>query len=123
MAHVAVTTTLPVLDCLWLEKMTHAHAENEFNTLKNSPPQIPAKEARASFHLLTVHTKTVANTVREKPSSQTATMFTLKELYCGEALPPRPHTTLISASPPHSPSRCRRRSWLAVLGTSVIPCS
>ena len=73
MAHVAVATTLPVLDCLWLEKMTHTHAKKKFNTLKNSQPQIPAKEARASFHLLTIHTNTVANTVRERPSSQTAT--------------------------------------------------
>ena len=49
MAHVAVTATLPVLDCLWLEKVTHTHAKNKFNTLKRSQPHIPAKEARASF--------------------------------------------------------------------------
>ena len=28
MAHVAVTTTLPVLDCLWLEKLTRAAEED-----------------------------------------------------------------------------------------------
>ena len=27
----------------------HTRAENNFNTLKNSEPQIPAEEARASF--------------------------------------------------------------------------
>ena len=35
-AHVVVITTLPVLDCLWLEKMLHTHA-------KRPQPQIPAK--------------------------------------------------------------------------------
>ena len=30
--------------------MTHTHAKNKFNTLKNSQPQTSAKEARASFH-------------------------------------------------------------------------
>ena len=61
-----MTTTQPVLDCLWLEKVTHTQAKNKANTWKNSQPQIPAKEARASFHLLTTHTNTVANTVGER---------------------------------------------------------
>ena len=79
MAHVVVTTTLPVLDCLWLEKVLHTPAKNNFNTSKRPQHQIPAKEARTSFHLQTIHTNTVANTVRERPSLQTATMFTLKQ--------------------------------------------
>ena len=76
MAHVAVTPTLPVLDCLWLENVTHTHAKNTFNTLSL---KIPAKEARSSFPFQLFKRNTVANTVRERPSSQTATMFTLTQ--------------------------------------------
>ena len=57
MAHVVVTTTLPVLDCLRLEKMLHTHAKNNFNTSKRPQPHIPAKGARASFPLKLIHTK------------------------------------------------------------------
>ena len=57
MAHVVVTTILPVLDCLWLGKVLHTHAENNFNTSKRPHPQILAKEARASFPFKLIHTK------------------------------------------------------------------
>ena len=32
MAHVAVTTTLPVLDCLWLEKTKEMWVPNQFDS-------------------------------------------------------------------------------------------
>ena len=57
MAHVAVTTTQPMLDCLWLEKVPHTHAKNTINTSKRPQPQIPAKEARASFPFQLILTK------------------------------------------------------------------
>ena len=65
-AHVVVTTTLPVLDSLRLERMLHTHAKNTFNTSKHPQPQIPAKKARASFPFKLIHT----NTVREASSSK-----------------------------------------------------
>ena len=57
MAHVVVTTRLPVLDCLWLEKVLHSHAKNNFNTSKRPQSQFLAKEARASFPFKLIHTK------------------------------------------------------------------
>ena len=74
-----MTTTPPVLDCLWLGKVTHTHAKTQFNALKSSQPQIPAKEARGSLHLPTIHTKHGGQHGEGKPSSQTATMFTLEQ--------------------------------------------
>ena len=78
MVHVAVTTTLPVLDCPWLEKVCKG-------STRLLPPSNYSHEKR-----------------RRSPSTTS-------------------DATLISASPPHSPSRCKRRSWLPALGTSVIP--
>ena len=64
MAYVVVTTTPPVQDCLWLEKVLHTHAGNNFNT------------STCLLSLLThSHETQLANTVTEAPSSQTATMF------------------------------------------------
>ena len=56
MAHVGVTATLPVLDCLRLEKVIHTNAKNKINTLKRSQPQVAAKETRL-LSLLTIHMK------------------------------------------------------------------
>ena len=55
--HFLVTATLLMVDCLWLEKVLHTHAENNINMSKRPQPQIPAKEARASFPFLLIHTK------------------------------------------------------------------
>ena len=57
MAHVAVTTTLPVLGCLWLEKVTHTRAKNKLNTLKRLQPQNSCKGSTCLLSLLTIHTK------------------------------------------------------------------
>ena len=79
MAHVAVTTTLPVLDCQWLEKVPRT-AEDDAKPLL---PAVATLSFERRFSLLSPpdhsHKKTVANTMRERPSSQTATMFTLKQ--------------------------------------------
>ena len=122
MAHVAVTTTLPVLGCLWLEKVTHTHAKNKFNTLKRSQPRTRL------LSLPTIHTKhggqhgegkalitrPLTTSLRRSPSTTS-------------------DTTLISASPLHSraprsfSSRFTRPSRPGLLHctlqTQVLACS
>ena len=77
MAHVAATTTLPVLDCLWLEKLQHTLAKNSFKTSKSSQPHIPAKEAHASFSFKPFTRHTVAQHGEGRALiPKTAKMFT-----------------------------------------------
>ena len=72
-----MTTTLPVLDCLWLEKMTRTAEEDGKPLL---PTMATLIEWRSSLLSPSNYSqKTVANTMRERPSSQTATMFTPKQ--------------------------------------------
>ena len=73
-AHVEMTTTLPLLDCLWLEKVLHTHAENNFNTSKRPRwSQIPAKETQ-------LFTRSSGHTVREGPSSTKQPKCSLKQI-------------------------------------------
>ena len=51
-----LTTTLPVLDCLWLEKVK-AHRWRRWETTPFSMATLSLKGGPASFHLLTIHTK------------------------------------------------------------------
>ena len=57
MAHVAVTTTLPVLDCLWFEKKQHTLAKNNFNTSKRPSASKSCKAHTCLLSLPTIHTK------------------------------------------------------------------
>ena len=78
MAHVAVTTTLPVLDCLWLQEVKHTlkkmgkHSFQHGNSLIERRSSLPSP----SNYL---HTN-VVNTMRERPSFQTATMFSCNKI-------------------------------------------
>ena len=57
----------------------HTHAKNKFNTLKNSQPQIPSKEAQASFcPSKTFHTTKRHNKMKESLVPK-ATMFKLSQ--------------------------------------------
>ena len=57
----------------------HTHAENNINTLKRSQPQFLRKDAKSSSCLSNcAHKQGGTKQDEGKPSSQTATMFTLK---------------------------------------------
>ena len=74
MPHVAVTTTLLVLGCLWLEKVKHTLMKKMGNHSFQHDNSLIARRSSLLSPSDYLHT-TVANTTREKLSFQTATMF------------------------------------------------